>query len=153
MSARISPVATMRWIPSTEVLKQGFRQQPAGTWVAISLDGNRVVGQGATATRAEHQAKVAGETATFLVRVPDENSSAGAAAATKHNGHSHPDGELASLSLPSLYRGIYKRVAHKLSCDPSYVSRVARGERVSKKVSSMLQKEIERTMTRSHRPR
>jgi hypothetical protein len=30
--------------------------------------------------------------------------------------------------LPSLCRGLYNRVAQKLGCDPSYVSRVARGE-------------------------
>ncbi len=34
-------------------------------------------------------------------------------------------------SLPSLFRGLYSRVAEKLDIDPSYVSRVARGERNS----------------------
>ena len=47
--------------------------------------------------------------------------------------------------LPSLSRGIYKRVAEKLGCDPSYVSRVARGERESKLVSDALLAEIRRT--------
>jgi len=36
--------------------------------------------------------------------------------------------------LPSLCRGIYNRVAQKVGCDPSYVSRVARGERRSETV-------------------
>ena len=40
------------------------------------------------------------------------------------NGHS------TLYSLPTLYRGIYNRVAEKVGCDPSYVSRVARGERI-----------------------
>jgi hypothetical protein len=48
-------------------------------------------------------------------------------------------------SLPSLSRGIYTRVAEKLGCDPSYVSRVARGERQSKLISQMLLAEIRRT--------
>jgi hypothetical protein len=48
-------------------------------------------------------------------------------------------------SLPSLSRGIYKRVADKVGCDPSFVSRVARGERESRIVSNTLLAEIQRT--------
>ncbi len=48
-------------------------------------------------------------------------------------------------SLPSLCRGIYNRVAQKLGCDPSYVSRVARGERRSEAVSDALRAEIQLT--------
>ena len=44
--------------------------------------------------------------------------------------------------LPSLCRGIYHRVAQKLGCDPSYVSRVARGERRSEAISEALRAEI-----------
>jgi len=56
------------------------------------------------------------------------------------------NGNLQSLSsLPSLSRGIYKRVAERLGCDPSYVSRVARGERESRIVSDTLLAEIQRT--------
>lgn len=44
----------------------------------------------------------------------------------------------------SLYRGIYSRVARQLGIDPSYVSRVARGERRSIKVEEALIKEIKR---------
>jgi hypothetical protein len=49
------------------------------------------------------------------------------------------------LCLPSLCRGLYNRVAQKLGCDPSYVSRVARGERTSKTISEALRAEIEQT--------
>lgn len=45
--------------------------------------------------------------------------------------------------LPSLCRGLYHRVAQKLGCDPSYVSRVARGERTSQAVSDALRAEIQ----------
>ena len=48
-------------------------------------------------------------------------------------------------SLPSLCRGIYNRVAQKVGCDPSYVSRVARGERTSEAVSEALRAEIKLT--------
>lgn len=47
--------------------------------------------------------------------------------------------------LPSLCRGIYNRVAQKLGCDPSYVSRVARGERKSEAISEALRAEIQFT--------
>lgn len=47
--------------------------------------------------------------------------------------------------LPSLCRGIYNRVAQKVGCDPSYVSRVARGERTSETVSEALRAEIQLT--------
>jgi transcriptional regulator with XRE-family HTH domain len=48
------------------------------------------------------------------------------------------------LNRLSLYRGIYSRVARQLGIDPSYVSRVARGERKSEKVEAALLKEIRR---------
>ncbi len=44
----------------------------------------------------------------------------------------------------SLYRGIYSRVARQLKIDPSYVSRVARGERRSDKVEAALLKEMKK---------
>jgi hypothetical protein len=50
------------------------------------------------------------------------------------------------VRLPSLSRGIYRRVAQKVDCDPSYVSRVARGERQSRIVSEVLLIEIQRTL-------
>ena len=48
-------------------------------------------------------------------------------------------------ALPSLCRGMYSRVAQKLGCDPSYVSRVARGERTSEAISEALRAEIQQT--------
>ena len=51
--------------------------------------------------------------------------------------------------LPSLGRGIYNRVALKVGCDPSYVSRVARGERNSEAVSEALREEIQLTWARA----
>jgi hypothetical protein len=54
-------------------------------------------------------------------------------------------------SLPTLYRGIYNRVAEKVGCDPSYVSRVARGERTSEAVARALENEIRHTITLSTR--
>ncbi|MBV9482352.1 MAG: hypothetical protein JO249_16610 [Acidobacteria bacterium] len=65
--------------------------------------------------------------------------------ATAKNGHN------ALYSLPILYRGIYNRVADKVGCDPSYVSRVARGERSSSAVARALENEIRHTMMLSTR--
>jgi hypothetical protein len=42
-----------------------------------------------------------------------------------------------------LYRGLYVRIARKLCVDPSYVSRVARGERRSRTIESALQEELQ----------
>jgi hypothetical protein len=52
--------------------------------------------------------------------------------------------------LPSLCRGIYNRVAQKVGCDPSYVSRVARGERNSEAVSEALRAEIQLTWAKAN---
>jgi transcriptional regulator with XRE-family HTH domain len=53
-------------------------------------------------------------------------------------------GSNAVAPLPQvLYRGLYGRVARKLGVDPSYVSRVARGERQSPEVQTALSQEIE----------
>jgi hypothetical protein len=46
------------------------------------------------------------------------------------------------LNLASLLRGLYARVARKLRVDPSYVSRVARGERQSARVEKSLRREL-----------
>src|SRR5712692_4585013 len=48
----------------------------------------------------------------------------------------------------TLYRGLYVRVAKRLGVDPSYVSRVARGERYSRHIESALRQEIEEIGTR-----
>src|ERR1700688_227940 len=43
----------------------------------------------------------------------------------------------------TLYRGLYVRIARKLGVDPSYVSRVARGDRRSSQVESALRQALE----------
>lgn len=50
-------------------------------------------------------------------------------------------------NLASLIRGLYGRVARKLRVDPSYVSRVARGERQSPKIDASLERELKRIMS------
>jgi hypothetical protein len=57
-----------------------------------------------------------------------------------------PDNITHSLQALSVFRGIYKRVAVQLDVDPSYVSRVARGERNAPFVSDALRKEIQRVL-------
>jgi hypothetical protein len=54
-------------------------------------------------------------------------------------------------SLHALYRGLYVRIARKLDVDPSYVSRVARGDRRSSEVENALrqaQEEINQQLER-----
>ncbi len=57
-----------------------------------------------------------------------------------------------TLEQMTMYRGIYSRVARKLGVDPSYVSRVARGDRSSQAVSDALQAEIQK-IDAKHRTR
>ena len=64
---------------------------------------------------------------------------------TNKNGNTNQNGNTHLYSLPSLYRGMYNRIAVKIGCDPSYVSRVARGERRSDAVAKALQVEIQKT--------
>src|ERR1700722_3200661 len=45
-----------------------------------------------------------------------------------------------------LFRGLYARVGQKLRLDPSFVSRVARGERKSEAVERELNKEFRRVV-------
>ena len=49
-------------------------------------------------------------------------------------------------SLASLIRGLYGRVASQLDVDPSYVSRVARGERLSEEIEAALEHEMRKIM-------
>jgi hypothetical protein len=53
----------------------------------------------------------------------------------------------APTNLASLIRGLYGRVAKQLKVDPSYVSRVARGERRSAEIEMSLEKELRRIMS------
>jgi len=57
-----------------------------------------------------------------------------------------------TLEQMTMYRGIYSRVARRLGVDPSYVSRVARGDRSSQAVSDALQAEIQK-IDAKHRSR
>ena len=50
-------------------------------------------------------------------------------------------------NLASLIRGLYGRVARRLNVDPSYVSRVARGERQSRAIEASLERELRRIMS------
>jgi hypothetical protein len=50
------------------------------------------------------------------------------------------------LHFASLFRGFYGRVARKLDLDPSYVSRVARGERQSETIEAALEREMSRIL-------
>jgi len=63
---------------------------------------------------------------------------------SRRNGNTN-NGNTNLYSLPSLYRGMYNRIAAKVGCDPSYVSRVARGERRSNEIAKALQVEIQKT--------
>ena len=60
------------------------------------------------------------------------------------------NGNKSSLRIPGLYRGVYSRVARRVGVDPSYVSRVARGERVSVKVEKALLAELHRVEKAVH---
>jgi hypothetical protein len=53
-----------------------------------------------------------------------------------------PDDNTMGLSALTIFRGLYNRVAVKLGVDPSYVSRVARGERRSPTVFAALEEEM-----------
>ena len=55
------------------------------------------------------------------------------------------------LDLSSKLRGLYGRVARQLRVDPSYVSRVARGERESKIVEAALKRELAKIAARARR--
>jgi transcriptional regulator with XRE-family HTH domain len=61
--------------------------------------------------------------------------------------------KLSAQNLISRFRGAYQRVAKRLGLHPSYVSRVARGQRHSEQVSAALQREIARLLTRRKSPR
>lgn len=48
--------------------------------------------------------------------------------------------------LHAEFRGLYTRVARKAGVDPSYVSRVARGERKSEQIEELLRSELKRIL-------
>lgn len=55
----------------------------------------------------------------------------------------NPNDNTLAFPVLSIFRGLYQRVAAKLGVDPSYVSRVARGERQSAQVLAALQEEMD----------
>ncbi len=55
--------------------------------------------------------------------------------------------------LASLIRGLYRRVARRLRVDPSYVSRIARGERHSDTIETELKREMDRIIEEFSRQR
>ena len=59
-----------------------------------------------------------------------------------HDNFSTINGPAGMLLPQTLYRGLYVRIAKKLGVDPSYVSRVARGERFSGPVENALRQEV-----------
>ena len=59
----------------------------------------------------------------------------------RDNPSTNPGSEI--LLPHALYRGLYVRVANRLGVDPSYVSRVARGERNSTQVENALRQDIQ----------
>src|SRR3984957_15093844 len=63
-----------------------------------------------------------------------------------------PDTTTHAFEALSVFRGIYKRVAVQLDVDPSYVSRVARGERRAPFVTEALRKEIQRVLGKAGLP-
>jgi transcriptional regulator with XRE-family HTH domain len=75
------------------------------------------------------------------------SSTAPLPAATPENGV-----DTTALGLASLFRGLYNRVARELGVDPSYVSRVARGERRSELVQAALAKEMSKILGRAGTP-
>jgi transcriptional regulator with XRE-family HTH domain len=56
----------------------------------------------------------------------------------------HGNGAHRVANLVSEYRGIYNRIAAQMGVDPSYVSRIARGERNNEPVRLALLKEVNR---------
>jgi hypothetical protein len=57
------------------------------------------------------------------------------------------------FNLASVTRGLYQRVAEKFGVDPSYVSRVARGERRSPKIEASLNHEVQRILASVSKPK
>jgi hypothetical protein len=57
------------------------------------------------------------------------------------------------LQLASVTRGLYRRVADKFGVDPSYVSRIARGERQNPQIELFLRRETGRILASISTPK
>src|ERR1700730_1923599 len=60
--------------------------------------------------------------------------------------HDKPNLRTPPHNMASVVRGLYRRVARHLDVDPSYVSRVARGERHSEAIEAALELEMRQVM-------
>ena len=56
--------------------------------------------------------------------------------------------DIAQLAWHGQFRGLYGWIARRLGVDPSYISRVARGERKAAKIERALESEIKRIARR-----
>ncbi len=61
-----------------------------------------------------------------------------------HRDNTNTNVNSATYSPQTLYRGLYVRIARELGVDPSYVSRVARGDRRSSEVEDALRQALEK---------
>jgi 2-phosphoglycerate kinase len=59
--------------------------------------------------------------------------------------------DLQPKNLASIFRGLYVRVASRVGVDPSYVSRVARGERKSEEVEAILEQETRKIISQLYK--
>jgi hypothetical protein len=119
--------------PSSSIshtLREIMIEQPPGSWVAVSLDQKSVVGVGPTPDQAKLVGMAHGELDLILLRVPNRN----VAALTEY--------EDALLKAHNLHIGVYRRLAVNLGVDPSYVSRVANGNREEPKIRRALLNEL-----------
>lgn len=60
--------------------------------------------------------------------------------------HSKKSTDFPPHNLASIFRGLYARVSERLDVHPSFVSRVARGERQSEVIEAALMRETRRIM-------
>ena len=60
--------------------------------------------------------------------------------------HGMRESSSSPAKMVSLARGLYARVARKMRCDVSYVSRIARGQRQSATVEAQLKREFRATL-------
>jgi DNA-binding transcriptional regulator YdaS (Cro superfamily) len=58
-----------------------------------------------------------------------------------------------SIQIALKIRGLYRRIADKFGVDPSYVSRIARGERHSPKIEAFLNREVQRILASVSKPK
>ena len=57
------------------------------------------------------------------------------------------------IQIAPKIRGLYRRVAEKFGVDPSYVSRIARGERQYPKIENFLNREVQRILVSVSKPK